>query len=76
MMLTSRPHLERELIKIFVRPLQMEISATDSDLAIYVAKTIQESDKVDEIDNGFKQEIIDKVIQKARRMYVPIESGV
>ena len=68
MLFTSRPHLRSEMIKNFVTPLQLEIVAADSDIAIYVSKTIQESENFDEIDDNFKKEIIDKVIQKAQRM--------
>lgn len=70
LLLTSRPHLKNEINNAFVKPLEIEIGAVDSDLAIYISKRIQESDKVDEIDDCFRQEIISKIIQKARRMYV------
>ena len=59
-LLTSRPHLRSELVKPFIAALILEIGATDSDLAIYISKTIQESDKVDEIDDAFQKKIVEK----------------
>ena len=66
--LTSRPHLDDEIRRAFGTPLQIEIGAADSDLAIYLSMKIDESDNADVIDEDFKAEIIVKVTQGARQM--------
>ena len=67
-LLTSRPHLADEIKKAFARQDSLEIGATDHDLAVYVSKMVERSDKVDDIDETFKREIIEKIIEKACRM--------
>lgn len=67
-LLTSRPHLHDEIKKVSVRHFSIEIGATDSDLTTYISQMVDRSDKADEIDKEFKQEIIQKIIEKARRM--------
>ena len=66
--LSSRPHLDDDIRRAFVAPLQVEIGAADSDLAIYLSMKIDDSDNVDVIDEDFKAEIIVKITQGARQM--------
>ncbi|KAK4691933.1 hypothetical protein P7C71_g5177, partial [Lecanoromycetidae sp. Uapishka_2] len=68
--LTSRPHLSQEITKKFENPLQVQIGATDHDLRVYLSSKIDDSDNVDVVDKDFKEEIITKVIQAARKMFL------
>ena len=69
-LLTSRPHVEYEVLKVSRSPLEIEIGATDNDLRTYLSRQIEDSDNLDVIDEKFREEIIMKVIQAAHRMYV------
>lgn len=72
--LTSRPHLSQELSKKLRNPLQIEIGATDFDLRVYLSSKIDDSDNADVIDEDFKEKIVTKVIQAARKMYVYVDT--
>lgn len=67
-LLTGRPHLDDEIRSAFGPPLQIEIGAADSDLAVYLSMQIDDSDNVDVIDEDFKAEIISKITREARQM--------
>ena len=64
---TSRPGLE-STTKILTSSIKITIEADDSDLKRYVSKEIERSDAVDEIDESFKCDIIEKVAKCARKM--------
>lgn len=66
--MTSRPHLDGDIKRAFGAPLQIEIGAADSDLAVYLSMKIDDSDNIDIIDEDFKAGIIAKITQGARQM--------
>ena len=66
---TSRPHPE-DIRKLLESCSNITIKADDSDLRRYISREIERSDTVDELDEDFKEDIIEKVVQGAGEMYV------
>ena len=67
--MTSRPHAE-DIKQAFEAFPNILIEATTSDLKKYVSSEIENSDDPHAIDQEFKNEIIEKISQKANDMYV------
>ncbi|KAL9637688.1 MAG: hypothetical protein Q9164_002040 [Protoblastenia rupestris] len=67
--LTSRPHLE-DAKNIYEISSKITIQADDSDLRRYVSKEIERSDAVDDIDEKFKDDIIESVVLGAHKMFL------
>lgn len=68
---TSRPHPE-DVKKVLEGSSKIIIKADDSDLRKYISREIHCSEAVDDIDEDFKVEIIEKVVQGARQMCAEI----
>lgn len=64
---TSRPHPE-DVKKVLEGSSRITIKANDSDLRKYISREIQRSEAADDIDENFKMEIIEKIVQGARQM--------
>ena len=64
---TSRPHIG-DANEFFDNCANIEIQAEDSDLRKFVSREIDRSDTVDEIDEDFKRDIIEKISRGARKM--------
>ena len=68
-LVTSRPHLD-DFGKIIETSSKVMIEADDSDIRAYVVREIDRSDAVDDLDDDFKIDIIEKVVSGAQKMYV------
>lgn len=66
---TSRPYPD-DVKKVFEGSSKIMIKADDSDLRKYISREIQCSEAADDIDDNFKKEIVEKVVQGARQMWV------
>ncbi|KAL8686613.1 MAG: hypothetical protein Q9224_005392 [Gallowayella concinna] len=67
--ITSRPYLE-DISKGFKSSPQIPIKAHSEDLERFIDQKIEESDASDEMDHTFRGEIVQKIIESAREMFL------
>ncbi|KAL8837881.1 MAG: hypothetical protein Q9170_002356 [Blastenia crenularia] len=68
-LVTSRPY-PADLKKAFVSTPQIVIKAHSSDLRKFLLQEIVGSENADDIDDEFREEIVDKVIQRAQDIFL------